>query len=99
VEAIAGRHSIDSVKRQLYWEHHTEYGKYCSVKLESWAVWGSQLVQEQTQQGEMACGKRQQQQQQQNNKQHHNNVETNLGSGRNASIIVDILTIDITVAT
>ena len=23
---------------QLYLEHHTQYGKYCSLKLETWAV-------------------------------------------------------------
>ena len=31
LEAVPGKH----YKRQLYLEHHTQYGKYCSVKLES----------------------------------------------------------------
>jgi hypothetical protein len=28
LEAIPGKHSIDSLQIQLYWEHHTEQGKY-----------------------------------------------------------------------
>jgi hypothetical protein len=35
LKAIPGKHSTDSLKRQLYLEHHTEYGKYCSLKLEA----------------------------------------------------------------
>ena len=43
-------------KRQLYSEQHTQYGKYCSVKLKR-ERWGSLLVQEK-QQEEKACDKR-----------------------------------------
>jgi len=37
LEAVPGKHSIDSQQQkiQLYLEHHTYYGKYCSVKLEA----------------------------------------------------------------
>jgi len=35
LEAIPGKHSIDSLQKQPYLEHHTLYGKYCSVKLET----------------------------------------------------------------
>jgi hypothetical protein len=31
LEAIPGKHLIGSLQN---FEHHTEYGKYCSVKLE-----------------------------------------------------------------
>jgi hypothetical protein len=35
LEAIPGKHSIVHYKRQLYLEHHTQYRKYCSLKLET----------------------------------------------------------------
>jgi hypothetical protein len=35
LEAVPGKHSIDSLLYQLYLEHHTYYGKYCSVELET----------------------------------------------------------------
>jgi len=38
LEAIPGKHSIDSLQKQLYLEHHTQYGKFCSVNKESSAV-------------------------------------------------------------
>ena len=38
LEAVPGKHSIDSLQKQLYLEHHTSYGKYCSVNLEALAV-------------------------------------------------------------
>ena len=34
LEAVPGKHSIDSLQKTSY-EHHTQYGKYCSVKLEA----------------------------------------------------------------
>jgi hypothetical protein len=37
LEAIIGKHLIH-YKRQLYLEHHTYYGKCCSLKLEARAV-------------------------------------------------------------
>jgi hypothetical protein len=37
LEAIPGKHSIESLQKTAiqYLEHHTKYGKYCSVKLEA----------------------------------------------------------------
>ena len=37
-----------NINNNKYLEHHTQYGKYCSVKLEAWAGGGggSSLVQE-----------------------------------------------------
>jgi hypothetical protein len=32
LEAIPGKYSVDV--RQLYYEHHTQYRKYCSLQLE-----------------------------------------------------------------
>jgi hypothetical protein len=38
LEAIPGKRSVDSVQKLLYLEHHTFYGKYCSLRLEGGAV-------------------------------------------------------------
>jgi len=35
LETVPGKHSIDSLQKQLYLEHNTQHGKYCSVKLEA----------------------------------------------------------------
>ena len=46
LETIPGKHSIDSLqKTATLVSSHTQYGKYCSVKLEALAV-GIMLVQE-----------------------------------------------------
>jgi hypothetical protein len=34
LKGIPEKHSIDSLQRQLYLQHHTQYRKYCSLKLE-----------------------------------------------------------------
>jgi hypothetical protein len=34
LEVAPGKHSINSLQKQLYWEHHTQYGKYRSVKFD-----------------------------------------------------------------
>jgi len=33
LEAVPGKHSIDSLQKTAVSEQHTQYGKYCSVKL------------------------------------------------------------------
>jgi hypothetical protein len=73
LEAIPGKHSIDSLQK-------TAILGTLHINTESMAVWnfipewwGSPLVQEKYQ-GEMACNKRQQQQQQNNN--NNNNSES-----------------------
>jgi hypothetical protein len=38
LEAIPGQHLLDSLKRRLCLERHTQYGNYCSLTLEACAV-------------------------------------------------------------
>jgi hypothetical protein len=38
LEVTPGKHSMDSLQRQLYMESHTQYGKYSSLTLEALAV-------------------------------------------------------------
>jgi hypothetical protein len=35
LEATPGKHLVDSPQNTVYWEHHTRYGKYCSLELEA----------------------------------------------------------------
>jgi hypothetical protein len=67
LETIPRKHPTDTLikTRQLHQKHHTQYGKYCSLKLKP-EGWGSPLVQEKCQ-GEKACHKRQ------NNNNNNNN--------------------------
>ena len=34
LDAVPEKYSIDSLNKQLYLEHHTQYGQYCSLNLE-----------------------------------------------------------------
>jgi len=39
LEAILGKYSVDSLQKiAILRSNHTHYGKYCSLKLEAWAV-------------------------------------------------------------
>jgi hypothetical protein len=35
LETVPRKQSIYSLKRRLYFEHHTSYGRYCSLQLEA----------------------------------------------------------------
>jgi hypothetical protein len=39
LEAILGKYSVESLQKiAILRTNHTQYGKYCSLKLEAWAV-------------------------------------------------------------
>ena len=77
LETIPVQHSVDSLKRQLYYEHQRQCGKYCSLPLKlDWIV--SPLVQEEKFRDERDCDKIH------NNNNNNNNSEFPEQSIRNS---------------